>query len=505
MTKLDWAKLLNSKRFSDRYPSKSKPGADSVDDPAWLTKSRTETERDYDRLLYSAPVRRLADKTQVFPLDKNDSVRTRLTHSHEVSNLSRSIGTHLVCEGKLKSLADDQRRNVPVMLAAAGLAHDLGNPPFGHQGEEAIRSWVKQKSKELFTCDAEASPEMVADVMSMTNAMRRDFEEFEGNAQTLRVLSRLQVVRDDLGINMTFGTLAALMKYTVGSDAADKRGPISAAKKSGYFQSEADRARIIFDETGLQPGIRHPLAFIMEACDDISYSIIDAEDSVKKQLVSFPDLIAWLESQESFSQNEVIGWIVRKTKADHVEYRNSKLPVAELNDVSMQKFRTYAIHVMVSAVIESFERNYDAIMNGTFEHDLLTQSKAAELCAELKKFDSEYGYRSRGVLEIELEGFNAIHALLDLMWRGITEREEFSDPASKRRTPFSRYVYGRMSENYRRVFEGKIPAARCPGPSLPIRYRELLLLMDMVSGMTDSFALSFHRELERLNVGASKQ
>jgi dGTPase len=507
MTKLDWDKLLTSGRFSHLF--RNTRAENRREKPKWLVNTRTETERDHDRIVYASPVRRLADKTQVFPLERNDSVRNRLTHSHEVSNLARSIGVHLVSHGVLKSLSRKHKRNIPAMLAAVGLAHDLGNPPFGHNGEEAIRSWMKQNSSKLFEFSGAKNSVppaqrryLKADLRLISDQMRKDFLMFEGNAQTMRVVTQLQVLKDDLGLNLTFGSLAALMKYTVGSGsiADDKDRP--ARKKIGYFCSEREVVKEVFRHTGLKDGIRHPLAYIMEACDDIAYSVIDAEDSVKKQLVSFTDLVAWLEGFEACRDDELTKWVVNSSKHDHEEHRHAKLSSAELNDVSMQKFRVHAIHGMISAVIQTFEANYEDLMAAKFKGDLISKSKAAAFCKALKKFDYEHGYKHRRVLEIELKGYNVLHELMDMLWRGISERTDFRETASDRTCPFSAYAYSRISENYRRVFENQIIKLR-PDASVPVRYRELQLLTDMVSGMTDSFALGLCAELKKFHVGAS--
>lgn len=509
MATLEWDKLLNPQRFSHIYAEKKGTVVEKEPAPEWLINSRTEAERDHDRVVYASPVRRLGDKTQVFPLERNESVRNRLTHSHEVSNLARSIGVHLVNSGSLSKLDDKHKRDIPATLAAVGLAHDLGNPPFGHNGEAAIRSWIVKNSNMLF-CAPEAGSgafdphknEINSDLDKLSAAMKNDFYNFEGNAQTLRVLTRLQVVKDDLGLNLTVGTLSALMKYTIGSGSLGKIKDHVAAKKVGYFESEKFIAEEIFLQTGLSSGKRHPLTYIMEACDDIAYLIIDAEDSVKKQLASFSDLISWIESYDECNADPFTNWILDRSKKDYDDHRKNKLSSSELNDVSMQKFRVYAIHAMVSATINTFEKHHDQIMEADFGHDLIKKSPAAHFSKAIKEFDVLHGYRHRSVLELELDGFNALHELMDMLWRGITQRSKFTELGSKRTTPFTTYAYGRISENYRRIFEGTVLAHR-PSEDLPIRYRELLLLTDMISGMTDSYALQLRNELARFNVGAS--
>jgi dGTPase len=462
---LEWSKLL----LSDRRPKKD--GATSPTKGKKLKEYRTEIERDYDRILFSTPVRRLADKTQVFPLERNDSVRTRLTHSHEVSNLARSIGVALVNNRKVFKKVKNADRDVPAMLGAIGLAHDLGNPPFGHKGEAAIASWFEDNKKLL---------------EGLTKAQMNDFKRFEGNAQTFRIASRLQVVNDDRGLNLTYGTLAALMKYTVPSDGvSDKK---VAAKKFGFFQSEANIADEVWHATGLKHGVRHPLTYVMEACDDIAYSVLDVEDAVKKGLVSFADVIAWLEQYTKEAKSpaglKTLKLVIKSAKADHEKFRTQELSASELNDVSMQKLRVYSIGRMVSATIERFEEVVGPMLACEYENELIADSYGGDLRDALKKFARRHAYTHRSVLEVELYGHKIIRSLMSTLWEAISAIR--SDKAD----PFHRYVYGRISENYRRVAEANIS-------TLSERYRDLQLLTDMISGMTDGFALSLHREIER--------
>lgn len=471
---LNWTQLLNGSRRKDkvRVAADGNKAAQST-----KIEFRTEFERDYDRILFSTPVRRLADKTQVFPLERNDGVRTRLTHSHEVSNLARSIGTHLVFDKKLAEENGVQvTRNIPALLAAIGLAHDLGNPPFGHQGEAAIQRWMAKNSSRIFD-----------DKSDLTKAMKQDFLRFEGNAQTLRLLTRLQLLNDDFGLNLTYGTLAALLKYPVDSDKVEEKGSAS-RKKHGFFQSEKSIVEEVWSETGLAEGIRHPLTYVMEACDDIAYSMLDAEDASKKGLVSYFDLVAFLKHGNKKDPDSVISNVLALAEKDHAEYSDQGLSPTELNDISIQKFRVYAITHMVQAVTESFAENLELLLAGSFTSDLIAASRAKLLVKRLKSFAYTNAYKHRTVLEVELTGANTIHGLMDLLWYAIQTRDDASTIGSKRSDPFANYVYSRISENYRRVCEAS-------GNPMPIRYRELQLLTDMVSGMTDSFAMSLYEEL----------
>ncbi len=466
---LDWKKLMNQGRRKDKV----KVASAQPSSTGKSGETRTETERDYDRILFSTPVRRLADKTQVFPLERNDSVRTRLTHSHEVSNLARSVGTNLAFNAKIADADMNYLRNVPAMLAAAGLAHDLGNPPFGHKGEAAIQDWFK-KNQELWKDS------------SLTDAMKQDFLKFEGNAQTLRVLAKLQILQDEYGLNLTYGTLAALMKYPVSSDSTNSNK--AATKKHGFFQSEKTIVEEIWTETGLQSGWRHPFTYVMEACDDIAYSALDAEDAIKKGLASFSDLIAFLRHRGN--ADPVTKEVCDKAEKHHLEFREQKLSPAELNDISMQMFRVHALGAMIREITETFHKSLPSILVGTQSRDLIDESQAKVLCGSLKEFDRRYAYVHRSVLEIELTGYHVIQRLMDHFWEAIRAREDDLKIDSKRRNPFANYTYNRISENYRRIAEASTN-------TMPVRYKELQLMTDMISGMTDTFAIEFCKELDK--------
>jgi len=444
---LNWESLLNQARRKGLYSTSESMGTGA---------NRTEFERDYDRILFAAPTRRLADKTQVFPMEENDSVRNRLTHSHEVSNLARSIGIRLAFENEEKVFGPKHqelqvKRNVPALLAAVGLAHDLGNPPFGHQGELAIQQWFLEKK---------AGPH--ADI---------DFIKFDGNAQTFRLMTRLQILNDQFGLNLTVGTLAALIKYPSVYGSSDKGG----FKKFGIFRSEEKIVQEVWEHTGLKPGIRHPLAYVMEACDDIAYSIIDAEDTVKKGYASFNDIVDFLESHDDC--DEVIMDVVSVSKAQNSKFKKEKLSSRELNDVSMQMFRVKAIASMVEAATDVFVKNIDKIMDGKIEpgFELIKNSSCAKLCQVVKDFDYRHGFQHRDVLQLELRGNNYIKSMMSMLWDAIS----CDGDASK---PFERYVFGEISENYRRIYSS----------SSKTHYDKCQLLCDVISGMTETYLIKKH-------------
>lgn len=455
---LDWEKLLNQVRRKKLHGSTESLGTGI---------GRTEFERDYDRILFSAPTRRLADKTQVFPMEKHDSIRTRLTHSHEVSNLARSIGVRLAFEHPHRVFGSDHerlqvKRNVPSLLAAVGLAHDLGNPPFGHQGEIAIQQWFVEGG--------------AGDDVDI------DFREFDGNAQTFRLLTRLQVLNDQYGLNLTLGTLAALTKYPSVYGANDKGG----FKKYGIFQSEREIIREVWEHTGLSAGIRHPLAYVMEACDDIAYSIIDAEDTVKKGYASFYDLMDYLETFDG--SDPVISDVVRVSKEENRKFKNAQLSSRELNDVSMQMFRVKAIAEMVEAATNIFVEELNKIMTGSVApgFEIIKSSRCAQLCAAVKNFDFRHGFQHKEVLRLELQGNNYIKSMLRMLWKAIS-----CEGDSNR--PFERYVFGEISENYQRVYNSSDRS----------KYSKCQLLCDAISGMTESYLIKKHDEFKALENASS--
>jgi dGTPase len=451
---LSWDKLLNQVRRKELSGSAESMGTGA---------GRTEFERDYDRILFSAPTRRLADKTQVFPMEKNDSVRTRLTHSHEVSNLARSIGVRLAFDHAERVFGANHedlkvKRNVPSLLAAVGLAHDLGNPPFGHQGEVAIQQWFREAG--------------------IGEQIDSDFSEFDGNAQTFRLLTRLQLLNDKFGLNLTLGTLAALIKYPSVYGSSNKGG----FKKFGIFKSEENIIQEVWSHTGLREGVRHPLAYVMEACDDIAYSIIDAEDTVKKGYASFYDLMDFLESYDG--SDEIIKDVIKAARKKNAEFKRDKLSSNELNDMSMQMFRVQAIKEMIPAATDVFVENIDKIMSETIDpgFELIEKSRCAQLCKAAKKFDVRHGFQHKEVLRLELEGNNYIKDMMGMLWRAISKEEESTDP-------FERYVFGAISENYRRIYHSTNKSD----------YDKCQLLCDVISGMTETHLIKKYGEFKSLD------
>ncbi|EWH11920.1 putative deoxyguanosinetriphosphate triphosphohydrolase [Catenovulum agarivorans DS-2] len=456
---LNWEQLLNGQRRKDRHGTGS---------TVLSANGRVELERDYDRILFATPTRRMGDKTQVFPLERNDSVRNRLTHSHEVSSLARSIGIRLAFDFRTEIFGDDSgkdiERCVPALLAAIGLAHDLGNPPFGHQGEKAIQNWFKRNEVKVFG--------------EHNHTDSQDFLGFDGNAQTFRLVTRLQILNDTFGLNLTYATLASMLKYPVSNRQVQSLG----WKKAGYFQSEQAIVEDVWQQTGLSEGIRHPFTFVMEACDDIAYIVLDAEDIVKKDIASFSDIVDHLNHMNP--DDALTQSVLSAAKSKNKEFKNAGLSPKELNDVSMQMFRVYAISAMVKAILDSLVTDIKQIMLGQTPagYTLLDSSEAAQFCAAMRKFDYVHGYRHKSVLELELRGNNYISNIMDMLWVGISHEGQDN--------LFAQYAFQRISENYRRIYTES---------EMSDNYRKAQLLADAVSGMTDSYLIYLHDELKNLH------
>jgi dGTPase len=453
---MNWPDLLN--------PNRRRPTTSSGDD-------RAQFERDFDRSVFSTPVKRLQDKAQVFPLETHDAIRTRLTHSLEVSSVARGLATSaskwLIKQGEIGEGMD---RSIEAIAATCGLIHDLGNPPFGHSGEDAIRSWFRQEKREKQLRETLDSEQQI-----------QDFLDFEGNAQSLRLVATLQVLADRFGLNLTFGTLSALRKYVVPSDKADRKTPNRARRKPGYFASENEIVQEISDATGTGAS-RHPICFLVEAADDIVYLAADVEDAVKKGVLSWRAIYEQLASKgdsvkAALSRQENI------LKAGRPE-----LPSFLDDDIHAAAFRTGAIAVMAEAVVNTFAKRYQEIMSGTHEGDLLDESEAAELAACLRTIGQTRVYPTRSTLTLELMGRHVIADLMDVFWEGAAAMPIVGEPKTAQ---FAGKAAALISSNYRHIFQEFAAEKK----SLPEMYHRYQLVTDYICGMTDSFAKRLHSEL----------
>jgi len=441
---MEWTDLLSPKRLRRLMEEKG------ISPP--YTDFRTSFEQDYGRAVFCTPVRRLQHKAQVFPLEPIDAVRTRLTHSMEVSSVARSMTRATV--RRISDLDEQQRYDIETIAATCGLLHDTGNPPFGHFGEAAIRSWFK-KSQLL----EDMPPEYA-----------KDFEFFEGNAHTIRLVSKLQVLSDFRGLNLTAGTMSALLKYTASSQEIDQsKNARQSKRKLGFFRAEAPEISKIQDETKTGNN-RNPITFLVEASDDIVFLTVDLEDAIKKGVIRWDDAAAALGEYATSLFDQV-----KEFKENCKTLHSGRA----MDEAQAQYFRTTAIRAGAKAVSDCFLGNYNAIMSGEWDKELLYESAEGEFFRNLRRFSVEHIYNAKQTIQLEILGYNVMHDLLNLF--GNADRDA-------KRTTFERKLYDLMSKNYRAVYEKALP-------SQPTAYCKALLLTDYICGMTDSFAVRLHRDL----------
>ena len=453
---MTWRDLLNPNRFRQtRIP----------DDP------RSQFERDFDRSVFSNPVKRLQDKAQVFPLDPHDAVRTRLTHSLEVSSVARGLAARIANWLRARDMiTSDMERSIETIAATCGLIHDLGNPPFGHAGEHAIRAWFMN------------SPQVNAVNELRNDQLIQDFRNFEGNAQSLRLVAKLQVLVDDNGLNLTFGTLSALMKYVASSAQADAKASNHAYRKPGYFASETATIERIQYETKTE-GMRNPISLIVEAADDISYLTTDIEDAVKKRELSWKQVKDPLKRSQAHSVQKAL-----KNQKKILGAKAAYVPGYIEDELHASTFRTAAIRLMTEGAFRTFKRRYEDIIGGKYPGSLVEDSDAADLSKWLRKIARDHVYPTRSTLELELMGRRVIGDLMDVFWEGARAMPRTGDPDA---STFPGKAARLISSNYRSVFQSALSQRR----DLPENYHRLQLVTDYICGMTDSFATGLHAGL----------
>ena len=415
-------------------------------------------------------------------MDPNDGVRTRLTHSHEVANLARSIGTRIYRSEPTVFQGVDLHEIIQPTLLAIGLAHDLGNPPFGHQGETAMGTWFENRSSWIFS---KITPEGEGVPVPVPSDLRNEFLSFDGNPQSLRLISQLQTSLAHAGLDLTAATLASSLKYPVGSAGFDKTRAIR--KKIGYFESERAVVEWLRAETGLQEGQRHPLTWIMEACDDIAYSVLDVDDAMKKCVVSPDDVMSILLSESSLTNNSAIVKLKERFKKAQSSERSPEIA----RDIKIGYFRATMLDALVGEASLAFINNKTSILDLEEIKPLMDESL---LCDALKAVARQYAFSNSRVLEMEAMGAAAIHGLMTMFWNAITNRKDYHDLTSRRANPVDKYVYALISPNYLEAASRAVE-----GPAGSMRYRELRLLTDMISGMTDSFTIKLWDQLKDFN------
>ena len=439
---MDWHTLLSAKRLGLEQYHRDHP------------ENRSEFQRDYDRLVFSAPFRRLQNKTQVFPLPGSVFVHNRLTHSLEVSCVGRSLGNDVarLLVGRHPELAATYVPEIGAVVSAACLAHDLGNPPFGHSGERAISTFFSEGRGQSL-CHPQP------DGSCLTAEQWEDLTHFEGNANAFRLLTHQFEGRRQGGFVLTYTTLASIVKYPYASSLA------GAKSKFGFFTTEEDTFRRIADELGMRRlqdsplrYARHPLVYLVEAADDICYQIMDIEDAYKLKLLTLDET---RELLLSFFDDER-----RQRRLDTLRI------VADRNE-QIAYLRSSVIGLLIGECTRAFVDNEEALLGGTFDGPLIRHisPRPAQAYARCSELACERIYRSKDVLDIELAGFRIISTLLELMLDAVRAPQK----------AYSQLLINRVSSQY---------AIRAEG-----LYERVQAVLDYISGMTDVFALDLYRKI----------
>ena len=467
---MNWKELLCEERI--RQFSKSTTSGDL----------RTEFEKDYHRIVGSAAFRRLQDKTQVFPLDKSDYIRTRLTHSLEVSSfaksLGQSVGQRIIDAGKDPDFDHRQKEDICNILQCAGLIHDIGNPPFGHYGEGVIQEWFKNNLSRL-TYHGMPLNEVLSEWQ------QADFYHFEGNTQALRVVSKLHYLVDEHGMNLTKALLGTIIKYPVASTEVKSIPGDIRCKKMGYFYADKDIFEDIQKSTGTN-GHRHPLTYLLEAADDIAYKTADIEDAIKKGKLTVKILIEELEQRigpagsDGEPGNRFVEELIRKyDKAVGINHMHPDM-------YAIQNWSVYIQGKALYAVSDSFMEHYDKIMQGEYNNDLFVGTGVNSIMDALGEIAYKYVFSSRPIYKLEIAADTIFNSLLDKFIEAAIYYD--TDVAM---SPHHERLMDLISRDYKKIYE-VYSKERSDNTKL---YLRLLLVTDYICGMTDSYAKNLYQEL----------
>ena len=442
---MEWKQLISNKRFGQEHKH-----AERHDD-------RSEFKRDYDRLIFSSAFRRLQNKTQVFPLPGSIFVHNRLTHSLEVASVGMSIGNDISRRviQKRPELKETLVEEIGTIVSAACLAHDLGNPPFGHSGEKAIQTFF-----------SEGPGQKIKSMVS--SEFWDDITHFEGNANAFRILTHRFKGRRQGGFVMTYSMLASIVKYPFASSLAGNHG------KFGFFASEAESYRKIADELGIfcksAPGeplkyARHPLVYMVEAADDICYEIMDIEDSHKLKILSFAETEHLLLS---FFDEEIQQKIRQRIIDEELTDENEKVVY----------MRASVIGKLENECVAAFLAHEEEILAGTFEGSLIDhiserQKKAYKEC---EKISYSKIYQRKPVLDIELSGYKIMATLMEVFVEAAVNPSRFN----------SKQLLRRVSSQY-----------DIENENLEER---IMAVIDYISGMTDIYALDIYQKINGISL-----
>lgn len=434
---MEWKRLLSAKRFGmEMYEDSHKH-------------ERTEYQRDYDRLIFSSPFRRLQNKTQVFPLPGSIFVHNRLTHSLEVASVGRSIGENVGRELRRKYPDMEAHfEEIGAIVAAACLAHDMGNPPFGHSGEKAISTFF-----------SEGKGVHLKNEVEQAEGRWSDFTCFEGNANAIRLLMHQFRGRRKGGFAITYSTLASIVKYPYSSELSGGKN------KFGFFASEEDDYRRIAEDLGIVKHndeplrfVRYPLVYLVEAADDICYQVMDIEDAHKLRLLSTEKAIELL-----------LGFFEGESR----ERRIATLKLVSDVNEQIAYLRSGVIGLLVNECSTLFLKNEQQILAGEFTGTLIGNLSPFVAAAyhRCQDFALQYIYRSKDVLDIELAGHRIIGYLLEV----------FTDAIQKPNHAYSKLLLDRIPEQYE--------------TDATSMYGKIQSVIDYISGMTDVYALDLYRKI----------
>ncbi len=458
---------------------------------------RTPFDKDYYKIVFSAPFRRLQDKAQLFPLDSSDFVRTRLTHSLEVATIARTLGICLcqkIKENHSEEWKDDYANSIPRILECAGLVHDLGNPPFGHAGESYIQDGIKKIIETNPVCKAVKYTE------DSKSQFVTDFMAYEGNSQSFRILTHLQCMNDLYGYHLTVPLLACIMKYPVASNKGNQHKNLDIRlHKCGYFYAEEKEAFEVARKAGLIDGDninRYPLTYLLEAADDIAYTTGDIEDGMKKHLFTIHDLRNFFMQFNSGVNNEGKNGeavVLNDKNIQHIvdyidELENDSSYLT--NEKRLQAFRNRMHKLMIPAVINAFDENYESIMTGTFNKELLINSDAKNLRRCLRAFAKDNLIHAKEIVEKEITGKKVINNLITFFEDGLLKIND-------NHISFDDRVASLISEEYMLIFLQNVGAENYKAIPLNTKnvYYTLLLITDQISGMTDTHCIDLYRKI----------
>jgi dGTPase len=442
---MDWNNLLTSKRLGKELEKKGGTGHEV----------RSQFQRDYDRIIFSSAFRRLQNKTQVFPLPGRVFVHNRLTHTLEVASVGRSLGNYLA-----EMLFRNQFISEPVLLSnigaavsAACLAHDMGNPPYGHSGESAISSFFLTGAGNSFKSEL-SEPEW------------NDFVHFDGNANAFRLLTHPFKGKREGGFALTYTTLASIVKYPFESSAAT-------AQKFGFFQSEKETWKKMAYEmqipvTSENPlsGNRHPLVYLVEAADDICYQIMDVEDAFKLGILSYDD-----------TRQLLMAFHLNSSKGKLKEIEKTLHEVSDPNE-QISYLRAGVIGKLTRECFSVFEKNHEGILEGNFHSSLLKNIDTGLLEAMKKIQEISWSdiYNHRSVVEIEIAGYKILGTLL----------EEFIGALMSPNNPLSQKILKLIPVQYDALTD--------------THYHKIQTAVDFISGMTDVYALDLYRKIKGISL-----